>query len=182
MNRYIKCLGFVVLLTAALQVLAQDRAATPLIIDMHLHALKLAGFGVGGGPVPKVCSSNENIAWNGWDTRKPFTVEGSGLTCVGGNFAAASTDHELMSQTLAALQRYNIRAVTSGPFDQVAKWRTAAPNRIIPATPFKDPSEPEGQPVSELRRLVGEGKIAVFAEVGPQYGGMSPTDPALEPY
>lgn len=87
-----------------------------------------------------------------------------------------------MQRTLAMLKRYNIREVTSGPLDQVAKWRTAAPDRIIPATPFKDPSEPEGVSVSELRRLVAEGKIAVFAEVGPQYGGMSPADPALEPY
>jgi len=51
--------------------------------------------------VPSLCSSNENIVWNGWDTRNPFTIEGSGDTCAGGNFDAASTDEELMHQTLA---------------------------------------------------------------------------------
>jgi hypothetical protein len=42
MNRYIRFLGFVVLLAGALGARAQDRAATPLIIDMHLHASRVA--------------------------------------------------------------------------------------------------------------------------------------------
>jgi len=163
-------------------VTAQDQTSRPLIIDVHLHALKLAGFGVGGGPAPAVCSSNENIIWNAWDTRKPLTVGGSGLSCAGAKFSPATTDEELMEQTLAVLMRYNVRAVTSGPLEQVTKWHAAAPDRIIPATPFKLPSEPEGQPVLELRRLVSEGKVTAFAEVGPQYAGMSPADPALAPY
>lgn len=165
---------------------SQTKQEHPPIIDMHLHALKVPDLATGTAPAPGVCSSNENIVWNGWDTRKPFTIEGSGLTCAGTNFVASRTDEELMRQTLAALQRYNIRAVTSGALDQVTRRRTVAPDRIIPAIPFKLRRDPEGRPLyrplPELRRLVAEGKIAVFAEVGPQYDGMSPADPALEPY
>ena len=160
------------------------------IIDMHLHAFRLAGFGVGRGPTPTICSSNEDTVWYGWDPRKPFTIEGSGLSCAGTKVAAPTTDEDLMRQTLAVLQRYNIRAVTSGEsgdLEQVSKWRTAAPDRIIPAASFRAPGrDPQGRPLyrplSELRRLVAEGKIAVFAEVAPQYDGMSPADPVLEPY
>jgi uncharacterized protein len=105
--------------------------------------------------------------------------------------AGAKTDEDLMRQTFAALERYNIRAVTSsgteGDLEQVSNWRAASPDRIIPAASFLKPGrEPRGQRVlsesAELRRLVSEGKIVVFAEVAPQYDGMSPADPALEPY
>jgi predicted TIM-barrel fold metal-dependent hydrolase len=103
----------------------------------------------------------------------------------------ATTDEDLMRLTFAALKRYNIRAVTSsgteGDLQRVSRWREASTNRIIPAASFLRPGhEPRGRRVfreiAELRRLVSEGKIAVFAEVAPQYDGMSPADPALEPY
>ena len=40
----------------------------------------------------------------------------------------SNTDEDLMRQTLAMLERYNIRAVTSGDsgdLEQVSKWRAA---------------------------------------------------------
>jgi uncharacterized protein len=44
----------------------------------------------------------------------------------------------------------------------------------------------QGRPLyrdtAELRRLVREHKVAVFAEISAQYRGLSPDDPALEPY
>jgi predicted TIM-barrel fold metal-dependent hydrolase len=94
-----------------------------------------------------------------------------------------------MRQTLAMLQRYNIRAVTSGEsgdLEEVSKWH-AASDRIIPAASFERRGRDDHgrhllREPAELRRLVAEGKIAVFAEVGPQYDGISPADPALDPY
>ena len=102
----------------------------------------------------------------------------------------SKTDEDLMRQTLAMLERYNIRAVTSGDsgdMEQVSKWRTASSDCIIPAAGFLQPGrDPQGRPlyrsISELRRLVAEGNIVVFAEVAPQYDGMSPADPILDPY
>jgi hypothetical protein len=158
------------------------------IIDVHLHALNVGDFSTGASAKPtEICASNENLVWSGWDPQKPFTVAGSGLSCKGARFPASRTNEELMRQTLAVLERYNIRAVTSGDLEQVSKWRAAAPDRIIPAADFRRPGhDVQGKPLlrgpEELRRLVTDRKIAVFAEVGPQYDGMSPADPALEPY
>jgi len=181
------CRSLIVFLLPGCLAWSQAVQQRPLIIDMHLHALKVSEFASGTGPTPLVCSSNENTVWYGWDPRKPLRIESLGLRCEGANFAAAPTDEDLMRQTLAILERYNIRAVTSGPLDQVTKWRAAAPERIIPATSFEKPGrDPHGRPLlrepAELSRLVSEGKIAVLAEVAPQYDGMSPADPALEPY
>ena len=158
------------------------------IIDMHLHAFKVAEFGVGLGTTPSICSTNEAKVWYGWDPRMPMT--GYRGSCAGTRLPAPKTDDELMRQTLAALERHNIRAVTSGDtgsLEVVGRWREAAPYRIIPAADFLSPQRnpkdpPLFRPISELRRLVTEGKIVVFAEVAPQYDGMSPADPRLDPY
>jgi predicted TIM-barrel fold metal-dependent hydrolase len=149
---------------------------------MHLHALNVADF----GPSPVVCSDNRGIVWNGWDPRKPFSLGESG-TCAASSWPAPKSDSELLRQTLAILERYNIRAVTSGPFEEVTRWHTAAAARVIPAVSFfKSGRDAQGSPLyrdpAELRRLVQEGKVTVFAEIAPQYRGMSPAEPALEPY
>jgi len=167
------CRPLILLLLSGCLTWSQTEQQRRLIIDMHLHALRVAELGVGVGPTPTVCSSNENTVWYGWDPRKPFTIEGSGHSCAGAKLAAPTTDEDLMRQTLAALQHYNIRAVTSGEsgdLEQVSKWRAAVSDRIIPAASFLQPGrDPRGRPlyrpISELRRLVAEGKIAVFAEV-----------------
>jgi hypothetical protein len=149
---------------------------------MHLHALNVAVF----GPSPAACSDNRGIVWNGWDPRKPFSLGESG-SCAALSWPAPKSDSELLTQTLAILERYNIRGVTSGSFEEVTRWRTASPARIIPAVSFfKSGRDAQGRPLyrdpADLRRLVQEGKVAVFAEIAPQYRGMSPADPALEPY
>jgi hypothetical protein len=78
------------------------------------------------------------------------------------------------------LGRYNIvRAVTTGPLEQVSKWRAAAPDRLIPGVPFDDYGQREPE---VFRRLFTEGKFAVFAEISAQYNGLSPADESLEPY
>ncbi len=190
-----KCIGvafcppLILLLLSGCLAWSQAEQKHRTIIDMHLHAYRVADFGVGLGRTPAVCSTNEDTVWYGWDPRKPFKVGGAG-SCAGTMLTGSNTDEDLMRQTLAMLERYNIRAVTSGDsgdLEQVSKWRAASPDRIIPAASFLQPRrDPQGhplyRPLSELRRLVAEGKIAVFAEVAPQYDGMSPADPLLDPY
>jgi predicted TIM-barrel fold metal-dependent hydrolase len=168
---------------------AQTKQEHPPIIDMHLHAYKVADFGVGVGPTPSSCSTNVDKVWAGWDPRTPLKIAELG-SCAGTKIPAPNTDDELMRQTLATLERYNIRAVTSGDsgaIEVVIRWRTAAPDRIIPAIEFQSPDhDAQGRsvyrPIPELRELVAKNKIAVFAEIAPQYDGMSPADPQLEPY
>jgi hypothetical protein len=115
---------------------AKQEQEHPPIIDMHLHAPKVAEFGAGAGPTPRMRSTNEGTVWFGWDPRKPFKVEDTS-SCAGTVIAGAKTDEDLMRQTFAALERYNIRAVTSsgteGDLEAVSKWRAASPGRIIPS-------------------------------------------------
>ncbi len=169
--------GALLLVTAA----AMSAGAQAPVIDMHVHALRVAEFGPGAA----VCSDSRGIEWNGWDPRTPFSLAEAG-TCGAASWPAPPDDTALLRGTLAAFERYHIRAVTFGPPEEVARWRAAAPARIIPAVSFFDGDDSLGRPrlrdLGELRRMVADGRVAVFAENGPQYHGMRPGDPALEPY
>jgi predicted TIM-barrel fold metal-dependent hydrolase len=152
------------------------------IIDMHLHAEHVADY----GPTPAVCSDNRGIVWRGWDPREPLDLATLGA-CSAARWLAPTTDDELLRRTVAMLERHDIRAVTAGTPDDLATWHAAAPDRILPAVNYFRPrADAQGKPMlrdtAELRRLVREGRVAVFAEITPQYWGMSPADPALEPY
>ncbi len=143
------------------------------IIDMHLHASSLEDFG-GGMPV---CTNDQKIVLRGWDPKEPIAREK--LKLCPSPMPAAATDEALMQETLELLERHNIFAVTTGALERVAAWRLAAPDRIIPAHAFGDPGSPNPD---EFRRLVNSRDLALFAEVSPQYQGMSLDDVALEPY
>ncbi len=84
--------------------------------------------------------------------------------------AAAASDDSVMTESLAALERHNIWAVTSGSLEMVSRWQAAGRERIIPALSFAtDGGAPSTE---EFRRLFAAGKFAVFAEVGAQYRGL----------
>jgi hypothetical protein len=63
----------------------------------------------------------------------------------------------------------------------VAKWRAAAPERIIPGLAFSAETDSAVSPDS-LRRLVESGNVAVLGEVLNQYDGVAPSDERMEPY
>ena len=169
---------------AAPQAGAQSGAGA--VIDVHVHADPVADYGItGSGPVPTICSDNVGITRLGWDPRTPFRFPIS--TCRGRRLPASRTDDELRRATLATLARHDARAVVMGEPSVVDAWRAAAPGRVIAAVSFfRDSTGADGRPllrdIAELRRLVVAGRVAVFAEVGPQYAGMSPADSALDPY
>jgi hypothetical protein len=144
------------------------------IIDMHLHAHTLSMYGT---PPPAVCTNDQEIVFPGWDPREKLDF--ARLKSCAKRLSAPSSDEQLLRETLDILKRYNIRAVTTGPLEEVAKWRAAAPDRIIPATPFDDY---EKQTPAAFRQLFAQGKFAVFAEISSQYDGLSPADESLEPY
>jgi predicted TIM-barrel fold metal-dependent hydrolase len=142
---------------------------------MHLHAHTLRKYGT---PPPAVCTNDQEIVFPAWDQRQPLTLSRVLKACPT-PLSAPRTDEELLGETLAMLRRYDIRAVTTGPLEQVTKWRAAAPDRIIPAVPF---DEYEKRDPQAFRRLFSEGKFAVFAEISSQYNGLSPADESLEPF
>ncbi len=140
---------------------------------MNLKAHSLSQYG-GGTPN---CANNQEILYPGADPREPMIL--SRLKRCASPIPAAASDESLMTESLATLERHNIFAVTTGQLAHVRAWRAARPDRIIPAHAFGDPGSPG---LEELRRLVTNRELAVFAEVSPQYQGVALDDSRWEPY
>jgi uncharacterized protein len=143
------------------------------IIDMHLHAHTLADYGGGG----RVCTNDEPIEFPGVDPGKPITIDVV-MRCAHPREAARSDD-AVMRESLAALDRFNIYAVTSGALGDVEKWRAAEPARVMPAISFL---ADEKRTPQQLRELVASKRVAAFAEIGAQYRGLTLDDASLEPF
>ena len=139
---------------AAVLILPWSLAARePLpIIDMHMHAHGAERFGPAASPNPV--------------TGKP---------------SAAITDAALLEASLAAMKRYNIvKAVACSARDSVALWKEAAPELFIGGAQID-----VGLPMPDLETLradLGSGRLGFLGEIGAQYLGLEPTDPALAPY
>jgi predicted TIM-barrel fold metal-dependent hydrolase len=98
-----------------------------------------------------------------------------------------ATDDGVMTATFEVLRRRNIIGVVSGSdatveraMARAQRWRAAAPDRVIPALGFN-----LGQgsaPIETVTRMHDQGRFSVFGEVGIQYDGVLPDDPAFEPY
>jgi predicted TIM-barrel fold metal-dependent hydrolase len=139
---------------------------------MHLHAHLLADYGGGG----RVCTSDQSIEFPPVDPRQAITLDRV-LSCAK-PLSSAPNDDAVMRESLAILEKRNIFAVTSGSLEVVTRWRAASPTRVIPAVSFA-----RGQVTAdELRRQVTTGQVAVFAEIGAQYRGLSLADERFEPY
>ena len=156
MIRLLFTLAFVTSVTLVGRPLAQSSNQPQPIIDVHLHAYRPADW---NGPSPNPV------------TGKP----------------GPATAEEHMRQTLAAMERYNVvKAIVSGPVEVVEQWRTAAPGRILASPLFGRPNvDFYGRPlpeIDELRSLFKSGRLSAIGEVVAQYEGLSPSDPALEPY
>ena len=155
--------------------LAQSRPEP--IIDVHVHALAADDQ---GPPPLAMCTPIDPMPT--WDPARP----------VMGNFLAPfkqpacpdpiwspTTDDEIMRRTLAVMERRNVYGVVSGRAALVAKWREAAPQRVIPSLM---PELPLRAGVGEeLGRAKAAGQLAVIGELGFQYDGIAVTDPALDP-
>jgi predicted TIM-barrel fold metal-dependent hydrolase len=152
---------------------AVGKPLPPPVIDMHLHA-----YPVGATAGAPVCPGRVRTYYRPIDPRKPLDF--SNKACAR-PFYAPATDDALMRESIAALTEYNVRhAITSGDLPDVAKWRAAAPDRIVPAIAFAD--DVNKFSVEEFRRLYTARSFSVFAEVSNEYLGVAPNDPRWEPY
>lgn len=156
-------------------------AAPPPIIDVHVHASPVASFGPSG---QKFCTPYEGFtpfdpgAGESWPER--WTEISRNPTCA--NWVpAAATDDALMTQTLAVMERRNIIGVVGADPAIVAKWKEAAPDRIIPSLDFNLARDSETTP-QDIAAMVEDGTIKVLGEVSNQYGGFAPNAPEFEPY
>jgi len=140
------------------------------IIDMHLHALEAPDVPVNGGCVPL-------DSFPSWDAKLPPEDNFAKSRCREPLISPKTSD-ELMNESLAMLDRFNITAVASGPPATVDRWKKAGGIRILPATSFGK----DGPSLSELRDWVKSGRIVAFAEIGAQYHGIPANSELLEPY
>jgi len=143
-----------VLALVLLPVDSQAQAPTrPPIVDMHLHAYPIGSHWPPGAPNPATGVPSPN------------------------------TDEALLSETRAALDRYNIvHAVTSGcPFDLVLRWKEADPDRIV-ASPYIGGSRGCWPDIESLRESHRAGHLGALGELGLQYQGLTLSSPEAEPY
>jgi hypothetical protein len=91
----------------------------------------------------------------------------------------ASTEQEHMRATLAEMRKYNIvKAVVSNHYQAVLRWQAASPDRIIVSYGFDDPATVD---LAFVRREHAAGRLMALGELGPQFEGVSPNDPTMEP-
>jgi predicted TIM-barrel fold metal-dependent hydrolase len=160
-------------------VVAPAGAGEP-IIDMHLHA-RTAKYA--GNDPPPMCAPFEVMPRAG---KSPVDLQFTRPPCTTPIFPE-TTDEKVLEGTIAAMKRHNIIGVVSGEPALVAKWRAAAPDRIIPAFDFRLPGTQGARHVAarttdELRRHHKAGDFAVLGEMMAQYEGVAANDPRLEPF
>lgn len=93
---------------------------------------------------------------------------------------ASAAEH--VEQTLEAMERHGVvLGVVSGePLAAAEAMKNRAPDRLLVGISAGDPVEDLN--IEEFVAWVREGRLEVFAEVGAQYAGYSPSDPAFSPY
>jgi uncharacterized protein len=81
--------------------------------------------------------------------------------------------------TFAAMKRARIvKAMVSGDHEAVLRWKQAAPEQVIVGYSLDDPDKVD---LAFLRKERAAGRLEVIGEVGPQYEGIPPDDPRMEP-
>lgn len=167
------------LLLCACTTTAPSRVRAEPIIDMHMHAWSLAEF---GDEAPDGCLGAYGVEMHGVDPAKPFDFAAQQTCRV--SVKPPASDDALLKGMLAEMDRFNIVAgVLAGEPEQLARWMAASPDRFIPAANFfVDDNLPPPSRVGELERLAASGEAQVFAEVTPQYRGLEPDHPQLEPF
>jgi len=165
------CVAFVCVVELGASAAAQDTPKQrPPIIDMHVHALPANGWP--GGP-SMICPGAEFAAF---DPKQKWDPDRVWETCPNPLYPV-TTDEELLRQTQAAMNRYNVvLAATSGPLEHVRRYRQAAHQRILPG--LSSGVGNLGSPDS-LRELIRKGEVAILGEIGPAVEGISPDDKIL---
>ena len=171
----------VALLFAPAPILAQARLP---IIDMHLHARK-ADY-IGPDP-PPMCAPFAVMPR--WDPAKSgdaaFAFQES-PPCAA-PIPAATSDEQVMRDTIAVMEKRNIIGMVSGEPGLMATWKAAAPERIIVGLDLRlggDDAQAHvvARTPGELEALYRRGAFQVLGEVMAQYEGIPADDPRLEPY
>lgn len=169
-------LSTVVLIAMLGGLLAAQERPLP-IIDMHAHAL--AATSQGPPPMGMCVPAPEFV----FDNDRPFADMFMSVfkkpPCANPVWSPA-TDEALMNESLEIMTRLNVFGVVSGAPARVQRWRAASPERVMPALEFQ--VGPKSPTVDQVAQMHADGQIVVFGEVTNQYIGVTPDDPAFEPY
>ena len=123
---------------------------TSRVIDMHLHAF----------------ASDPR-----WEARVGNPVTGQKMV--------ATDEAAHREASLAALRRNGVaKAMVSGEWDAVLRWKETASDLVIAGYSFDDPEKLD---LAFLRREHAAGRLQALGEGGPQYEGIAPNDPRMEP-
>jgi predicted TIM-barrel fold metal-dependent hydrolase len=142
------------------------------VIDMHVHAMRRTL----AAPI-SACSGDQDVVYPALDLK--LTPPTEVLESCTHPLLSATNPAELRDRTLAELRAHNVRrAVVSGDLAALPDWVARAPTLVIPANTPPDASAPA---LAALKRAHAAGKVAIFAELGPQYIGLRADDPLLEP-
>jgi predicted TIM-barrel fold metal-dependent hydrolase len=142
-------------LTASLMAAAPPRPAAlppPLdrIIDMHMHAMETDAR---------------------WKARIGNPVTGQKMV--------ATDEATHRDATFAAMKRSRIvKAMVSGDYAAVLRWKEAAPEQVIVGYSVDDPAKLD---LAFLRKEHAAGRLQAIGEVGSQYAGIAPNDARMEP-
>jgi uncharacterized protein len=157
------------------------------ILDMHMHARVASHY---GPPPQRICAPVAHMPY--WDPSTPLYSVLDALPCENPLLSPA-TDSEVLSETIAIMERYNMYGVLGGTPELVAAWMAAAPGRFIPgfdfrldratgtAAPGQDTMMFRPMGPDSLEQLFRSGAVAVFAEVLNQFGGIAPDDERMIP-
>jgi len=142
------------------------------IFDIHVHTMKVNP--AWGGPMcPWFLSSMP-----GADPLAP-PPSFQNLDCVD-PLMPATSDAEMQDEVMKRIRNFNMTMVAFGDAEVLHAWVNAAPpGRIIPGIGISDAAS---MTVEAFRDSLTNGFYKVMAEVAPQYQGMSPSDPSLDPY
>lgn len=153
------------------------------ILDMHLHVL--APDAQGPPPLAMCTPIAEFPAWD--PGQGAYADVFMGLfkrpACKDPVWSPETVD-EMRRRTLAELEKHDVIGVLSGDSDQdIATWRKAAPDRILPGLGDGiDILHVDAAAVARAKAMKDRGELVVLAEIAPQYQGIAPTDPRLEPF
>lgn len=103
---------------------------------------------------------------------------------IGPRGLTGSTDQRAhFEETLDQFQQHNIvKAVVSGPPDSIEAWvKWDEDGRIVPALYMNSPTDYDFSP-ARFEKMVKQGKVKVFGEIGAYYSGTTLSDAAWAPY
>ena len=149
-------------------------ADVPPVIDVHVHAMDES---FPGGPM---CPNTSKFTASDPSTQEaPFGWVQE--DCTPKLYPAARGEY--LKDVIAEMKRLNVTSVVFGDPKSVAKWKEAAPDRVIPGTSFNEGMQlGKRVDLEQLRKNFTTDGFKVMGEIGLQYEGLSPSDPSVDKY